>query len=68
MSETRMHDVIVTKQTGLDNELTQSAHLRNPRLAIYATVGYTFLYLALILRKVATKTKLTFDPSIERHT
>ena len=39
-----------------DDELTQSAHLRNLRLALYATVGYTFLYLVLILRKVATKT------------
>ena len=39
-----------------DEELTQSAHLRNPRLALYATVGYTFLYLVLISRKVATKT------------
>ena len=28
-----------------DEEFTQSAHLRNPRLALYATVGYTFCIL-----------------------
>ena len=39
-----------------DDKLTQSAHLRNPRLALYTTVGYTFSYLALISRKVATNT------------
>ena len=50
-----------------DNELTQSAHVCNPCLALYAKVGYTPLYLALKLCKVATKT-MTFDPSIERHT
>ena len=39
-----------------DDELTQSAHLCNPRLALYATIGYTFVYLLLISRKVTTKT------------
>ena len=39
-----------------DDELTQSAHLRNPCLALHTTVGYTFLYLAFLSRKIATKT------------
>ena len=39
-----------------DDELTQSPHLRNPHLALYATVGYTFSYLVLTSHRVATKT------------
>jgi len=39
-----------------DDELTQSAHLHNPRLVLYTMVGNTFFYLAPILHKVATKT------------
>ena len=49
-----------TKSTeNWDDELTQSAHLCNPRLALYTAVGYTFcLFRARLRRK-----QLTFDPS-----
>ena len=39
-----------------DNECTQSAHLRNPHLALYTTAGYTFSYLSRISHKAATET------------
>ena len=42
-----------------DDELTQSAHLHNPCLAIYIAIGYTF-YFELVLCKGVMK-YLTFD-------
>ena len=35
-----------------DDELTQSAHLRNPCLVLYTTVSYTFLYLVFFCARL----------------
>ena len=53
-----------------NNERTQSAHVRNPRPALYATVGYTFyIYRLFHLFCVRLRRKqLTFDLPIQCHT
>ena len=49
----KLHGVHFTAKNW-DDKLTQSAHLRDPCLALYMVVTYTFKYLALISPKAVT--------------